>query len=108
MDNNDTFIFAAGGLLNGIAHVLVIAACVVLMIKRKSGPTLLMLASQLLALIFFIGSFLWTTFSARQGTEELVRTSKIIAALGPLPHLLFALGLLWFAVQLSKRKEAEE
>ena len=103
MDNSDTLFFAAGGLLNGIAHLLIIIACVVLVIKRKSGPAVLMLAAQVLALLFYVGSLAWTTFAARQGAESLVQTSKILAMLGPLPHILFAVGLLWLAISLVKK-----
>ena len=108
MDNSDTIFFAAGGLLNGIAYLLIIAACVTLVIKRKSGPTILMLASQVLALFFYVGSFAATTISASQSAETLVSTTKIMALLGPLPHILFAIGLLWFAMVLAKRDTGQD
>ncbi|NAY90678.1 hypothetical protein GTQ34_01995 [Muricauda sp. JGD-17] len=103
MENTDTLMFAAGGLLNGIAYLVIIVACILLVAKRKTGATVLMLASQLLGLLFFVASFAWTTISAHQGAESLVKTSKIIAMLGPLPHLLFAVGLLWFVFTLVKK-----
>ena len=108
MENSDTLFFATGGFLNGIAYLLVIVACVVLVLKRKSGPAILMLASQLLALLFFVGSFVVTAVSARQSAETLVSTTKIMALLGPLPHILFAIGLLWFAVSLAKKENSKE
>ena len=108
MENNEALFFAAGGIFNGIAHLVVIIACIFLVLKRKSAPTILMLIAQLLSLFFYIGSFAWTSLAARQGAESLVQTSKIIAMLGPFPYILFAAGLLWFAINLAKKRTDPE
>lgn len=108
MENNETFFFAAGGVLNGIAHLTVIIACIILVLKRKSAPTILMLVAQLLVLFLYVGSFAWTAIAARQGAETLVWTSKIIAMLGPFPYILFAAGLLWFVITLAKKRTDAE
>ncbi|MDC6364992.1 MULTISPECIES: hypothetical protein [Flavobacteriaceae] len=103
MDNTHTIFYAAGGVLNGIAQLIVLIACIVLVIKQKSGATILMLIAQILGLFFSIGGFAWTGLSAQLGPESVLYASKMTAVLSPIPHILFAIGLLLFVFHKVKK-----
>ena len=105
---NHTFFYAAGGILNGIAQLVVLIACIVLVIKQKSGSTLMMLVAQILGIFVSVAGLTWTTISAQLGPESVLRASKTMALMGPLPHILFAIGLLWFVYSNVKKRGATE
>ncbi|RDY61295.1 hypothetical protein [Flagellimonas nanhaiensis] len=108
METNHTFFFAAGGVLNGIAQLVVLIACIILVIKQKSGSTIMMLVAQILGIFVSVGGFTWTALSAQVDPESVLTASKTMALLGPLPHILFAIGLIWFVYSNVKKRESIE
>ena len=108
METDHTIFYAAGGVLNGIAQLIVLIACIVLVIKQKSGSTILMLIAQIMGIFVSIGGFTWTALSAQLGSESVLRASKLMALMGPIPHILFAVGLLWFVLSKVKKRNSIE
>jgi hypothetical protein len=77
----------------------------VLVIKQKNGATMLMLVSQILAFLVIILSYALPVFAARESMEALFQITKLMTILKPLPDILFAIGLLWFAIKWVKNKK---
>ncbi len=106
METNQYIHFIISGLINGFAHLAVIAACIIIVIKQKNSASILMLVASILTLLFSVGSIIWNKIAAYNGAESLVQATKIISILGAIPYILFALGLLLFAVKHVKRLSA--
>ncbi|PWL38607.1 hypothetical protein DKG77_10130 [Flagellimonas aquimarina] len=106
MENNEYIHFIIGGLLHGISHLAVITACIIMLIKQKNSATILMLTASILTLLFSVGSIIWNRIAAYNGAESLVQATKIISILGAIPYILFALGLLLFAVRHLRKSTA--
>ena len=102
---NDSILFSAGAILHSISHILVLTACIILVIKHRTLPLILMLVAQILVIVFSMGSVVWMALSAEHGTESLMRATKINAILGPLPYILFGVGMLWHAIQTKKESK---
>ncbi|MGW9686572.1 hypothetical protein [Flagellimonas sp. 2504JD1-5] len=103
MDYNDSIYYALGSLLYGIANLLIIVACIFLVIKHKNIGAILMLIGSISILLFSILNMIWTQFAARDGSESLLQATKIMNIAGPLPNVLFAIGLLLLAVRYIKK-----
>lgn len=105
MDTGDSFIFMIGGFLLAIARLLLLGACIILVIKQKNGATMLMLVSQILAFLVIVLSYALPVFAARESVDVLLQITKLMSILKPLPDILFAAGLLWYAVKWVKNKK---
>ncbi|WP_165819378.1 hypothetical protein [Flagellimonas aquimarina] len=77
-----------------------------MLIKQKNSATILMLTASILTLLFSVGSIIWNRIAAYNGAESLVQATKIISILGAIPYILFALGLLLFAVRHLRKSTA--
>ncbi len=106
MENSHALSFAIGGILSTLAQIAVIIGCIILVTKQKNGATILMLAASILSLFFAIGNFSWTLVASRYGPDSILSWSKIAALIGPLPYILFAVGLLLFAINHVKKQQA--
>lgn len=107
MEYNDSFYYMASGFLHGITHLVVIVACIVLVMKQKSAAAILMLIASVLTLLFSVLSIVWTQLAARSGAESLLQSNKILSIAGTIPYILFAVGLLWFAIKHKKSSRIE-
>lgn len=107
METNQYIHFIISGLLNGIAHLIVIIACIVMVVKQKNSATILMLIASILTLLFSAGSIIWNKIAAYNGAESLVQVTKITSIIGVVPYILFALGLILYAVKYLKKHKAE-
>lgn len=85
METNQYIHFIISGLLNEIAHLIIIIACIIIVVKQKNGATILMLIASILTLLFSAGSIIWNKIAAYDGAESLVRVTKITSILGVYP-----------------------
>lgn len=106
---DDTFLLSIGPLLHTIANILVLVACIILVTKHRTIPNIIMLVAQIFIIFFSIGSIVWFALSAEHGTESLIRATKINSIIGPLPYIVFAIGMIWHAIQtkMNSRKTNE-
>ncbi|WP_298925549.1 hypothetical protein [uncultured Allomuricauda sp.] len=107
METNQYIHFIISGLLNGIAHLIVIIACIVMVVKQKNSATILMLIASILTLLFSAGSIIWNKVAAYNGTESLVQATKITSIIGVIPYILFALGLILYATKYLKKNKVQ-
>lgn len=105
MDNSQTFIYAIGSLLGVLGQIVVIIACIILISKKKNPATMLMLIASILALVVTILNFSGNIIAAQAGVDSVLTWSKIFALIGPLPYVLFAIGLILFATNHVKKLE---
>ncbi|MEM7486970.1 MAG: hypothetical protein AAF348_17320 [Bacteroidota bacterium] len=99
MEESHTLFFAIGGILNTLGQLMIIIGCILLTIKQKNIGTIIMLIASILSLFFMIGSFTGNFIAGQYGVDSILSWSKIISVLGPLPYILFAIGLLIYAVK---------
>lgn len=104
MEDSTALFYGLGSLLSTLAQLAVILGCIVLINKQKNSATILMLVASVLSFFFAIGNIIWSMITAQYGTESILTWSKIAAVLGPLPYVLFAIGLLLYAVNHVKRR----
>ncbi|MGB5821931.1 MAG: hypothetical protein WBG90_20780 [Saonia sp.] len=93
--DNYTNLYLIGGSINGLGQLLLLAACIVLIIKQRTLGAGLML----------IGSILWPAISAHKDAATLLRTNSILSVLRGIPYLVFASGLLLFAMRILRFKK---
>ncbi|SHG24469.1 hypothetical protein [Flagellimonas flava] len=103
MDDSQTLIFALGSLLGTLGQLAVIIACIILVSKRKNTATILMLVGSVLGLVFTVLNLSGNILAANGGVESLMTWTKIFALLGPLPYILFGIGLLFYAISFVKK-----
>ncbi len=105
MDNSQTFIYAIGSLLGVLGQIVVIIACIILISKKKNPATVLMLIASILALVVTVLNFSGNMIAAHNGVDSVLTWSKIFALIGPLPYVLFAIGLMLFVTNHIKKSE---
>ena len=98
MDDSYTLFFALGSILGTLAQLAVIVACIILVSKQKNGGTLLMLIGSILTLVFNILNFSGTLLAGNLGADSILSWTKIFAVIGPIPYILFGVGLLIYAI----------
>ncbi|MCL6265632.1 hypothetical protein [Flagellimonas myxillae] len=104
MEDSNMLFYGLGSFLGALAQLAVIVGCIVLVGKRKNTATILMLVASIFSLFFMIGNMLWSVIAGQYGTEAILTWSKLAAVLGPLPYILFAIGLLLYAVNHVKKQ----
>nr|WP_299388864.1 hypothetical protein [Allomuricauda sp.] len=103
MEDSYTFIYALGSILGTLAQLVVIVGCIVLVSKKKNPATIIMLVGSILSLLVSILNFSGTFIAAQYSTDSILTWTKFFAILWPLPYILFAIGLLWYAVNYVKK-----
>ncbi|WP_431121638.1 hypothetical protein [Flagellimonas flava] len=98
MDDSYTLFFALGSILGTVAQLAVIIGCIVLVSKQKNAGTLLMLIGSILTLVFNILNFSGSLFAGHRGADSVLSWTKMFAVIGPLPYILFGIGLLVYAI----------
>jgi hypothetical protein len=80
------------GIMSFISGVLMIAAAIILFVRRRSGATGLFLAGTILTPILPITGVFFS--------RETITLAFLVASIGP---VCVAVGLLWFALSLPKQ-----
>ncbi|TAI49097.1 hypothetical protein [Flagellimonas allohymeniacidonis] len=102
MENLEAF-YILGGAINGIFKLIIAAACVILLIRERNLATIFMCIGSILTIFFSLGSVLWTTLAASRSSEALIRSNAIMNLAAQIPVILFAIGILLFALQYGKK-----
>lgn len=106
MEDSYTLIYALGSILGSLAQVLVIIGCIVLVSKKKNPATILMLVGSILSLVVTVLNFSGTFVAAQHGTDSILTWTKVFAILGPLPYIMFSVGLMLYAINYAKKSPA--
>ncbi len=101
---NQQFILSA--LINGLVHFMILTACIVLIVKKKSIGTILLLIGSILSLFGYAGSYLFNILAARQGAEALLNAQGLILLFSGFSYLIFGLGLLVYIIYDVKKHNA--
>nr|WP_299344303.1 hypothetical protein [Allomuricauda sp.] len=101
MENFES-VYILTGAINGIFKLVVVAGCVLLLMKDRNVGTILMFVGSILSIFFSIGSVLLTSLAASRSAETLVKSNAMINLVGQIPVILFAIGLLLLAIRYSK------
>lgn len=105
MENIETY-FVVGGVLNVVGKLIIIAACIILVIKQKNSATILMLVGSVLSAVLSLAGIVWAAASAYKNPEAVLTANGAMSILKELPYILFALGLILYAIKyLKKYKE---
>lgn len=104
METNLPISFYAGYVLQALGLLILLAACIILVIKQKSLATIMMLLGTVLTIILSIGGILWNWFAARNdGALGVIEAQGLQSLFGGLANLLFVIGLLLLAITYVKR-----
>ncbi|WP_420322847.1 hypothetical protein [Flagellimonas sp.] len=107
MENDESIYFLVGLILNNLASLMLLVTSIILVRKRKSAITILILIANIMAFVFFWISIVGIRIVAQNsGTEGLLKFNYIVNTVGPLPQILFSIGLLLFAVKYFKKNES--
>lgn len=102
MDSNLVF-FGLAGILATIAKLIILLASILLLVKRRSAATWLMLAGSLLFVLDGLGSALGAYLIARaSGPEALIRFQWVLQMTGGLALMLFGAGFLIWVLGLNR------
>ncbi len=96
-------LFIFGGILRGLAQLVMLIICIVLVYKKKNTATLLMLIGSILTILFYVANIAWPLISASSGTESLAKSVAILNVLGNIPYLVFILGFILFVIKHVKK-----
>ncbi|WP_298999132.1 hypothetical protein ACOKFD_04665 [Flagellimonas sp. S174] len=97
-------LYLTSGVISTIFQLVIIVATGILLFKKRSVATGLMFVGSLLSVAFYGFSLFGSTLVARQGAEDLVKFNAIFSIVNQIPHILFAVGLLLFIIQYTKKE----
>ena len=104
MENDESVYFLVGLILNNMSNLILLTTSIILVRKRKNAITILILIANILAFVFFWISVFGVRIAAQKnGTEGLLKFNQFVNTVGPLPHILFSIGLLLFVVKHLKK-----
>ncbi|MEM9076546.1 MAG: hypothetical protein AAGC43_05870 [Bacteroidota bacterium] len=105
---NFEFFYLTSGVISTIFQLVVIVATGMLFFKKRNLASGLMFFGSLFTVLFYGFSLLGNTLMAYDGAESVVKFNAIFGIVSQIPHILFALGLLFFAIQHLKREAAHK
>ncbi len=107
MDNIDNIQlqYALASLMNGVIHLIVLVATIVLIIKKRSMATLLLFIGSLLTSLGFIGGFIYNAIAAKDGAEALLNAQVYLNFFSVFSFFLFGIGFLLLVLNNFKKKK---
>lgn|SRR5690606_4289524 len=103
MENLEIY-YMAGNAISTIGQLVLLIGCAVLIYKQRNIGTWLMLVGSLLSIVFSVGRMAWTAFASINSPEFYMHTMAILNIFVQFPYLLFAIGLLLFAIKHTKAR----
>ena len=99
------YILIIGQIIGGLATLILLVASIILITKKKTLATLLILIGNILLLITSIASPFANIIAGQESMETIVMTQGILVNVRSVSYVIFAIGLLLFAVtEFTKSK----
>ncbi|MBF8151392.1 hypothetical protein ITJ86_15910 [Winogradskyella sp. F6397] len=98
MNNSTEILFYIGQIISAVSIVIVLIATIILFIKKRSLATWLILIGYVLVVITYVAKLFVSVFAGREGMDTLLLTQGISSIVQNLSYLIFAVGLIIFAI----------
>ncbi|MFD1614410.1 hypothetical protein [Gelatiniphilus marinus] len=96
--------FAITGLINGLIHLIILIASILIVVKNKSVAAILLLIGSLLVSMGFAGGFIYNVLAAQKGPEAIVNAQVTLSFFNAFSFLVFGIGLFLLALNYYKKK----
>ena len=105
MENIDTLQlqFAFAGILNGLVHLIILIASIILIIKKRSAATIILFIGSILTSLGFIGGFVYNAIAARNGTDALLNAQVLLNFFSVFSFFIFGTGFLLLVLNNFKK-----
>lgn len=95
--------FAVTGIINGLVHLIILVASIILFVKKRSVAAIFLLLGSLLTSIGFAGGFIYNVLAAQKGPETLVNAQVTLSFFNAFSFMVFGIGLLLLAISFYKK-----
>lgn len=95
--------FAIAGIINGLVHLIILMASIIMLVKKRTIGTILLLLGSLLSSIGFTGGFIFNAIAAKKGTEALLDAQVTLTFFNAFSFLIFGIGVLLLAINSFKK-----
>lgn len=99
--------FAIAGIINGLVHVIIVLATIIIAVKKRSIASIILLVGSLLMSFGFAGGFIYNAIAARNGTEALLNAQVTLTFFNAFAFFVFGLGLLLLSINSLKKHKSE-
>ncbi len=105
MEHMDTiqWQFAIAGFINGLVHLIVLTASIIIVVKKRSVASLLLLVGSLLNSVGLVGGFVYNAWAAQKGTEAILDAQVTLTFFNAFSFFVFGLGLFLLALGFYKK-----
>ncbi|WP_298903979.1 hypothetical protein [uncultured Psychroserpens sp.] len=97
------YLYTVSHVIYNLASLLVVISCIVIVTKKRTLATILMLIGSVFAFLFGIGSIYIYAFTEAYGTDSSIKMNAISNLISGLAYIIFCLGLLLFAISHFKK-----
>ncbi|APY09826.1 hypothetical protein BWZ22_00555 [Seonamhaeicola sp. S2-3] len=106
MENLDSiqYQFLMTGIISGIVHVIIFIASIILIYKKRTIATAILLTGSVLSLISYFGSFALNIWAARISSKLMIKTQITMSFFQGFSFLIFGVGLLLLAINNFKKQ----
>jgi len=95
--------FAIAAVINGLVHLIVLIAAIIMFAKKRTIATILLLLGSVLTSIGFAGGFIFNAMAARNGTEAILDAQVTLTFFNAFSFFVFGVGLLILAINGFKK-----
>ncbi|PIA82143.1 hypothetical protein BFR04_12650 [Gaetbulibacter sp. 4G1] len=99
--------FAIAGIINGLVHLTILIATIIMLAKKRSIATFLLLVGSILNSIGFAGGFIYNAIAAKNGTEALLSAQVTLTFFNAFSYFIFGIGLLLLSINVFKRHNSK-
>ncbi|WP_299103112.1 hypothetical protein [uncultured Winogradskyella sp.] len=107
MDSSTQILFSIGQIISSISMLIILAATIVLIIKKRTPATWTIFIGYLLFCIKYVVSLIITIMAGRYSMDTLLQIQGISNIVRSLSYLIFAIGLLMFVITELSKKDSE-
>ena len=94
---NSAFI---GMFLSGLAQLLILIGCIIIVIKQRSLNSYILLMGIISMILVSVGGIIWPLLASKEGPEKLIEVQGTLSILSGLAYLIFSFGVLLLATNL--------
>lgn len=105
MNNSTEILFSIGQSMYGFTMLVILAATIILFIKKRTPATWMILIGYLLVCIAYLTSLILITIAGRSSMETMLQIQGISSIAKSLSYLIFAIGLIMLAITEFSKKE---
>ena len=105
MENIDTLQlqYALASVLNGLVHLVILIASIILIVKKRSVATILLFIGSILTSLGFIGGFVYNTIAVQNGTDVLLKAQVVLNFFSVFSFFIFGIGFLLLVLKNFKK-----